>query len=434
MDICQVLKKLEKRNLFITGGGGVGKSWMIGQLKEELPLVLTSSTGISAINIEGQTIHSWAGIGIADKPIEQVVSFITKSSKGKNKFKEICSTKYLVIDEISMLNSYTLDYINEVLKQVRGIDKAFGGIRVLLVGDFFQLPPVKIGEAVEINGASRLMDYCFNSKAWKELNLETIYLKKVWRQTDKNFIETLNNIRIGKVTKKDKELLQSRNYPSNFKPPKEAVKLYAVNEQVDAENKRRFDAIKEKEYTFEAIDKIRSWIDSSVQYVSPNNSKLPSWDKAKYEAFDRDCRVPKILKLKKGARVMLLKNISFDYGLVNGSCGYITKLNQHNIEIAFDNGEIFAVEKDKLELKDGKTAKITREQYPLRLAYSQSIHKAQGATFDSVYIDCSRFFECGQAYVALSRARTLDKMYLTNFDADKIYVDNKVVEFYKGIE
>lgn len=431
--IEKILKILETRNIFITGGGGVGKSWTINQLSEELPLVLTSSTGISAINIGGQTIHSWTGIGIADKPIEQVVTFITKTPKGKTKYKEICSAKYLVIDEISMLNSYTFDYINEVLKQVRGIDEPFGGIRVIAVGDFYQLPPVKIGEMVEINGANRLIDYCFNSNTWKELNFKTIHLTKVYRQTDEKFIKALNDIRIGKVTPADNALFTSRNFPYSFEPPKEAVKIFAVNEQVDEENRKRFDEIDEPVYTFKAINQIRSWIDGTSQMVSPDNSKLPSWDRQKYENFDKDCRIPNELHLKKGCRVMLLKNIDLDSGLVNGSCGYVTKLNQHNITVEFDNGIVYSVDRETTEVKEGKKVKISREQYPLRLAYSISAHKSQGATFDSCFVDCSRFFECGQGYVALSRARSLDKLYLKNFNADKIFVDEKVRAFYDSI-
>ena len=130
---------------------------------------------------------------------------------------------------------------------------------------------------------------------------------------------------------------------------------------------------------------------------------------------------------------MLLINKDFDRGLVNGSCGYVTELNQHKIVVKFDNGEEEQISMETTELKDGKKAKITRDQYPLRLAWSSSVHKVQGSTFDSCFVDCSRFFETGQAYVALSRARSLDKLYLKNFDADKILVDNKVKEFYDTV-
>lgn len=433
MEIEEIIKAYKQGNIFITGGAGVGKSWTVTKLNEELPLVLTASTGMAAINIGGQTIHSWAGVAICEKPIDAVVGFITKTKMGKTKYHEILNCEYLVIDEISMLNAYTFDYISKVLSEVRGIDKPFGGIHVAAIGDLYQLPPVKLGEKVEINKAERLVDYCFNSDTWKKMNFKTINLTKVYRQNDEKFITALNHVRVGEITKEDKKLFESRNFPYSFQPPQEAVKIYAVNEQVDAENQKRFNEINEKAYTFKATNQIKCWADGYMQWLSPTSNKVPPLDKKKYENFDRDCRIPDVLTLKKGCRVMLLINKDFDRGLVNGSCGYVTELNQHKIVVKFDNGEEEQISMETTELKDGKKAKITRDQYPLRLAWSSSVHKVQGSTFDSCFVDCSRFFETGQAYVALSRARTLDKLYLKNFDADKILVDNKVKEFYDTV-
>ena len=426
-----VKEKLKTRNLFITGGGGVGKSYLIGQLQKELPLVITSTTGISAVNIEGQTIHSWAGIGIADKPIAKVVDFILNDKRGKQKRRDIWAADYLVIDEISMLNSYTLDYINEVLKHVRQDNRPFGGIRVILVGDFFQLPPVHIGEEIEINRAKRLINYAFNSQTWKELDLETIQLTKVWRQTDKDFIDTLNNLRVGKITEKDIQLLETRNHC--FDVPEEAVKIFAVNYQVDAENERRFNALPGDAVTFNAINQIRCYVGGKSLMLNPSDKRVPIYDLQKYESFDKDCRIPNELKIKVGCRVMLLKNIDFDRCLVNGSCGYVKSFSSDCITVDFDNGETYSVGREATEIKQGETVKISREQFPLRLAYSVSVHKSQGQTFDSCFIDCSNFFECGQGYVALSRARTLDKLYLRNFNPAKIFVDDRIKEFYNTL-
>ena len=433
VEVKELIDILEDRNVFITGGGGVGKSYLIKQLSEELPLVITASTGIAAVNIGGQTLHSWAGIGIGDKPIEQIVGFLN-SPKGKTKLKEINKADFLVIDEISMLNSYILDYVNEVLKQVRGINEPFGGIRVIMVGDMLQLPPVKIGEMVEINGANRLIDFCFNSQAWKELNPYVINLTKVYRQQDKDFIETLNKIRQGECDLKSEKLLQKRNFSESTEIDENIVKLYSVNEKADAENDRRFKALKGKAYKFYATDLIRSYIDGKSQMVGPTNSKLPSWDKAKYEAFDRDCRVPKVLELKKGARVILLSNTDFDSGLVNGSCGNVSEINDHSVKVKFDNGEECWIQEDTLEIKEGKNVKISRTQLPLRLAYGLTIHKAQGLTLDKVFIDFDRVFADGQAYVALSRAKTLEGLYLKHFNASKIFANDEVKNFYSIIK
>ena len=433
MEVKELIDILEDRNVFITGGGGVGKSYLIKQLSEELPLVITASTGIAAVNIGGQTLHSWAGIGIGDKPIEQIVGFLN-SPKGKNKLREINNADFLVIDEISMLNSYILDYVNEVLKQVRGINEPFGGIRVIMVGDMLQLPPVKIGETVEINGANRLIDFCFKSYAWRELNPYVINLTKVYRQQDKDFIETLNKIRQGECDLKSEKLLQKRNFSESTEIDENIVKLYSVNAKADAENDRRFKALKGKAYKFYATDLIRSYIDGKSQMVGPTNSKLPSWDKAKYEAFDRDCRVPKVLELKKGARVILLSNTDFNSGLVNSTCGNVYEINDHSVKVKFDNGEECWIQEDNLELKDVKNVKISRTQLPLMLAYALTIHKAQGLTLDKVFIDFDRVFADGQAYVALSRAKTLEGLYLKHFNASKIFANDEVKNFYSIIK
>lgn len=432
-ELKDVLKILETRNILITGGGGVGKSYLINQLKKELPLVLTSSTGISAVNIGGQTIHSWAGIGIADNPISQLMRFF-KSPKGKNKRKEICSAKYLVIDEISMLSAYVFDYLDLALREIREVPKPFGGLRVILVGDFFQLPPVKIGQTVELNGAERLVDFCFNAQAWKDLNLYTIVLDKVYRQADKKFVGALNNLRLGKVTNEDVKLFKSRCVQNDSEVPEDAVKLYSINEKADAENQRRFDALPGKPRKYIADDKIRSYINGSSTMVSPTNPNLPSWDKAKWERFNADCRVPQTLYLKKGARVMLLSNTNFTSGLVNGSCGTVTALDSDGAKVKFDNGEEQWVRTEDFEVKEGRQVKISRSQLPLRLAYGLTIHKSQGTTLDQVYVDFDRVFAEGQAYVALSRARSLDGLYIKGFDKDTVFVNESVLNFYTGLK
>ena len=433
MDVKELIDILEDRNVFITGGGGVGKSHTIKLLQKELPIVLTASTGISAVNIEGQTIHSWSGIGIGNLPIEYTVKFL-HSPKGKSKLKEICDAKYLVIDEISMLNSYILDYLNEVFKRVRGNNLAFGGIRVIAVGDMFQLPPVKIGEFEKINGAERYIDFCFNASAWQELDFKVILLDKVYRQDDKNFIETLNNIRLGNCSDKDENLLRTRNFPDNYEIPNDVVKLYSVNEKADAENERRFKELDGKVYKFHAVDLIRAWIDGDVKMVSPNNSKLQSWDINKYKQFDDNCRVPKLLELKMGARVMLLKNTDFENALVNGSCGNVTDISYDAVKVKFDNGVETWIREDTIELKEGKYTKISRSQIPLRLAYSCTVHKIQGLTFDKVFVDFARIFAAGQAYVALSRVKSLDGLYIKHFNKNCIFADDKVKEFYRGLK
>lgn len=432
MDIQQILEILKTRNIFITGGGGVGKSYTVNKLKEKLPVIITSSTGISAVNICGQTIHSWAGIGVCGRPIGQVIGFLN-SSKGKSKRKEICDAEYLVIDEISMLNSFTFDYIDKVLQAARNNSAPFGGLRVILVGDFYQLPPVKIGENTVVGENEFLVDYCYNSLAWKSLDLYTINLEKVHRQADANFIKTLNNARTGRCDCQDMKLLATRNYMTEASIPKEVVRLYSVNEKADAENLNRFTELEGKSRKYLSLDRVRTYKNGTNCMVNASQNNLPKWDWDKYVAFDKACRIPKILEVKKGARVMLLTNKSFETGLVNGSLGNVTALADNRIKVKFDNGEEVWIDSETTEIKEGKQVKISREQIPLRLAYAITVHKAQGLTLDKVFVDFDRIFAAGQAYVALSRAKSLEGLFIKNFDPDKIFVDKSIVKFYEGI-
>ena len=432
MEIEEIIKILETRNVFITGGGGVGKSYTISLLNKELPLTLTSSTGISAINIGGQTIHSWLGIGTCEKDKEDAVAKLY-SRKNRAKLKEIQAAEYLVIDEVSMINSYTFDYINFVLKQVRQVDEAFGGLRVILTGDFFQLPPVFIGKIKEINNKNVFIDYCFNSEAWKELNLKIINLTKVYRQTDKNFIDSLNRIRVGKCSEKDEKMIQSRI--TYAEPPKDCVKLFGTNKMVDDENTRKYNQLKGEERIYKAVDKIRIYSsDGDSKMVNPHTHELKDEDADLWYDFNKNCRVPEILKLKVDTRVMLLRNRDFEEGLVNGSCGTVAELSERSFLVKFDNGIDCWIGEEDIEItKQGET-KILRTQIPLNLCYSSSIHKSQGLTFDNIWIDFKNIFAAGQAYVALSRVKSLSGLYIKGFNKNKVFADNKVKEFYEGLK
>ena len=417
--VCNLIEN--KKNIFITGGGGVGKSYMLNKLRRRFDITVTSTTGVSALNVKGQTVHSWSGIGIANKDITTIVK---KIKDNKRKLKQIQSTRILAIDEISMLDDYTLDYLNTVLKEVMGSYKPFGGLQVILIGDFFQLPPVKINEFK----TTKPIDFCFNSKTWKELRLETIYLKKVYRQTDKKLIETLNNIREGNI--EDTSIFDK----CSSKPIETAIRLYATNDEVDTYNMYKYNQIDEKEYIYEAEDLVSSFVKGSYRWVSPYSKDTPEQDKLIFSSFSQNCKAPGTLTLKIGARVMLLQNIDVERGLVNGSCGTVIDLDNFLIEVKFDNGIRHIFEKNTFELEYNGFPKTKRTQYPLMLAWAVSIHKSQGCTFDNVFIDFKRIFTFGQAYVALSRVKTLDGLYLQNFDATKIKANPRVIEFYKRLE
>lgn len=410
---------LKHENLFITGYAGTGKSYILNKLKKRFKIDVTSTTGLAAVNVQGQTIHSWAGVGICNKPVEEVVEKILKRASLK---KQILNCKILAIDEISMLDAKTFDYIDTVLRTLKDPAKPFGGIQVLLFGDFFQLPPVQ-----KENG------FCFESNCWHDLDLKTIFLEKIYRQTDEQFIKSLNNMRLNRLTDEDLRLFYDRevNYDTS---DSDILHIFSTNREADSYNTRRFNAVDSEVYKFPSIDKIhRKKSEIEFDKAKPNE-KLTKFDIMTWEMFDKCCKAPYVLELKKNCKVMLLKNLDFKKGLINGSTGTVLELEADNVLIQFDNGVEESIPKHVFEAyRDGEVV-VSREQYPIRLAYGITIHKSQGMTLDKLIVDCNRIFECGQAYVALSRIRSIDGLYLKSFNPKKVTVSEQVVRFYESLK
>ena len=413
----------EKKNIFITGGAGTGKTYVLNQLKKRYTnkLHITSTTGVSAINISGQTIHSWAGIGIANKSIEKTIKYIKHN---KVLCEQIRGAELLAIDEISMLDDNTFDYLNKVLKGVRENTAPFGGIQLILVGDFFQLGPIH-------------NNHCFKSESWKELNIHPIILKKVIRQTDADFIKALNNIRKGNKYTEDLELFYQREQSCNNEEKQKILHIYANNKPADKHNSRCYEEIKGKPYTY----------DSNVYYeekgelrlLTPQD-KLSAYKNEIMIKFNKNCKAPIQLQLKKGCRVMLLKNINIGQGLVNGACGTVDDLTEASITVSFDNGhkeridERERVDEEVFEFPEEGVKRIERHQYPLRLAYGITIHKSQGMTFDKLVVHFNNIHAYGQAYVALSRISNVRGLFIKEFDPNKIIANQDVIEFYESLE
>lgn len=406
----------QKKNVFITGHAGTGKSYILSKLKEKIPkLVITSTTGIAAVNVKGQTIHSWAGIGICNRPIEQTVEKILKKSSVKN---QIQKCKILAIDEISMLDIKTFEYVDSVLRQVRSCDEPFGGIQVLFIGDFFQLPPVEKNE----NSAQK---YCFESKLWKDLDLYTVLLTKNYRQNEENLITALSNMRTNSLTDADVKLLKTRECKENI-DTQNALHIFATNQEADNYNNMKFNKINSKEYKLYAIDGVYK---GEKLIENPTNLR----EENILKRIDVVCSAEKSISLKIGVRVMLLKNLDFDKGLINGSCGEVKEINDEYVLVYFDNGQSTKITRHDFEFYNNEKLIALRRQFPLRLAYGITIHKSQGMSLDKLVVDCSRIFEKGQAYVALSRIKTLNGLYLQNFNPAKVMTDEKVVEFYRTL-
>ncbi len=405
-------------NVFITGHAGTGKSYILGKLKEKYKkkLTITSTTGIAAVNVKGQTLHSWSGVGLCRNTIAAVVD---KIKTRPAQLRQIKRCKMLAIDEISMLNIETFEYVNEVLKQIRETDEPFGGIQVIFIGDFFQLPPVEKDNPEEKH-------YCFESLLWQDLNLKNVILTKNYRQSEEGFIKALSNMRINNLTEDDIDLLSSREVDIDSAEAN-MLHIFSTNEEANAYNMLKFNALDNPVSIFRSKDGV--FRGKNLVY-----DDLTERENAILNIFNKNCRAENEIILKKGCRVMLLVNMDFEKGLINGACGTVEEFGDTTINITFDSGVNSNIPLHEFEYYYNDEVIATRLQFPLKLAYGITIHKSQGMTLDKLVVDCKRIFERGQIYVAMSRVKTLDGLYLKHFDADKVLVDSKVAEFYKNLE
>lgn len=413
LKILTLLKNGE--NVFLTGFAGTGKSYILNKLKEyfKKKLTITSTTGIAAVNVKGQTLHSWAGVGLCRNTVYNTVE---KIKKRPTQYRQIMNCKILAVDEISMLNIEAFEYINEVLREVRECNDPFGGIQVFFIGDFFQLPPVeKEGE---------IRHYCFDSPVWDKLGLKNVVLKKNYRQNEENFITALAHMRENCLEVEDIELLKTRCVENE---DADILHIFSTNEEANRYNFAKFNMIDEPVKLFYAEDGVYRGSKLVTEGFTESENYI-------LEIFSKNCRAEKEIALKLGARVMLLVNMDFNKGLINGACGVIQGFNQDTISIKFDNGIVSNIPKHKFEYYYNERVVAERMQYPLKLAYGITIHKSQGMTLDRLVVDCARIFERGQSYVAMSRVKTLEGLYLKNFEPEKVLVDNHVAEFYENIK
>ena len=413
LKILTLLKNGE--NVFLTGFAGTGKSYILNKLKEyfKKKLTITSTTGIAAVNVKGQTLHSWAGVGLCRNTVYNTVE---KIKKRPTQYRQIMNCKILAVDEISMLNIEAFEYINEVLREVRECNDPFGGIQVFFIGDFFQLPPVeKEGE---------IRHYCFDSPVWDKLGLKNVVLKKNYRQNEENFITALAHMRENCLEVEDIELLKTRCVENE---DADILHIFSTNEEANKYNFAKFNMIEEPVKLFYAEDGVYRGSKLVTEGFTESENYI-------LEIFSKNCRAEKEIALKLGARVMLLVNMDFNKGLINGACGVIQGFNQDTISIKFDNGIVSNIPKHKFEYYYNERVVAERMQYPLKLAYGITIHKSQGMTLDRLVVDCARIFERGQSYVAMSRVKTLEGLYLKNFEPEKVLVDNRVAEFYENIK
>jgi len=420
----------KKRNVFLSGIGGCGKSFLAKELKSycitnNINCVLTSTTGISAYNIGGQTIHSWSGIVFnktTQDTIDRIVRKILRRSKDK---KKIRNAELLIIDEISMLGGTYLEVMDYVFKEIRECKEPLGGLRVLFTGDFLQLPPV--------NDV-----YAFQSIIWKELNLVILELTVPKRFDDPRYAEMLLRIRRQEHTQEDLEKLEER-HDAYKKLDKTNIDNFTIlmskKKDVNDYNNKKLDLLEGVADIIVAKDKVIYCDDTSLLTIATLDD-YPEVEDSNEEDFDKYFMSPKYLKIKPFSRVMIVQNIDQDRGIVNGSQGTFLEFKSSSsmiendiMSIQLDNGVLCDVPKMLFYQQHGDEV-FTRIQYPVILAYGLTIHKCQGLTLNNVIINVGKdIFEAGQAYVALSRCRNLNSLYLSGLSDKKLYCDNIAKRF-----
>jgi ATP-dependent DNA helicase PIF1 len=427
-------KYIQGQNIFITGPGGSGKSALIKLIYQDAinkhkNIQVCALTGCAAVllNCKAKTLHSWAGIGLGNSPIE---SIIDKISKNKFTKKVWINTQILIVDEVSMLSLKLFDLLNEVGKSVRKNPRHFGGIQVIFSGDFYQLPPV--GDKTDVN----TQKFCFESEQWNSVFTDQIQLEKIYRQNDDTYIKILNQIRTGKMKRKSLDILQEyvgRKYDTNLIT--EPTKIYPTKNKVENINILKMEELSGEEKIYNLKYMKMSEMTKSEKEERINYSEKDVQFELEFIANNLIC--DKEIKMKIGAQVMCIVNIQDDNNeliICNGSQGIVTGFCEITDfpRIKFNNG----IEKvmTRHAWASDKIPGICVLQVPLILAWALTIHKSQGASLDAAEIDIgSGIFECGQTYVALSRVKSLDGLYLTSFDIDKIKINKKVKEFYSSL-
>ncbi len=387
------------KNAFLTGSAGTGKTYVLNQyidyLKErKVKVAVTASTGIAATHMNGMTIHSWAGIGVKE--------FITqgnlRSMSSKKYLKDhLEKVKVLIIDEISMLHKNQINAVDVVLRYFKKNEAPFGGIQIVVCGDFFQLPP--IGH----QGETSKDKFAFMSEAWVKAKLNICYLTEQYRQSDNDLNLILNEIRTGSISNKSYETLQKAS-ENNLESEKERTKLYTHNYDVDRVNAQHLSQLSGTPKKFKA--------------KTSGNKKLVATLKNSVLAGEE-------LVFKIGAKVMFVKNDK-EHRYVNGSLGKVLGFTDKGFpSVKLLNGKTITTEVENWAIMDdnGKTL-ASYNQVPLRLAWAITVHKCQGMTLDAAEVDLSKTFETGQGYVALSRLKKLENLQLLGLNEMALRVDN----------
>jgi hypothetical protein len=403
------------RNCFLTGAGGTGKTTQLRKFISDLAaghqrrVSITAPTGVAALNVGGMTIHRFCGMMIGPAPGQSNEDYFAQLQRDPRRsilagFNRVRRCEVLVIDEISMLPGRLFEFVEFLFRRLRGRDEPFGGCQVIVTGDFLQLPPVRKDEG-------EAYDWAFQSPAWAAAGFRTFALDKVRRQDEPGFVRALADFRVGRVWGDTARVLQSR-VRSN--PPASMPRLFTHNVQVDKWNHFQLSDLPGDEVALEAVQ------------TGPDHQR---------EFLTKNLLTPEILQLKRGALVMFTVNKN-EPGrneplFVNGQIGTVESVEPGAVLVRTKTGAEIRVERFTWRFDPQDEDSASFSQFPLRLAWAMTIHKAQGLTLDTAYLDIRAAREPGQAYVAVSRVRSLAGLNFKEWFKG-VHVSPEAIEFYRS--
>lgn len=390
------------RNVFLTGSAGTGKTYLLNQYIEYLrnrkinPVVL-APTGIAASHINGMTIHSFFGLGVKEKVNDGLIKFLIKQKFIQNRLSQL---EVLIIDEVSMISPDLFEAIDRILRKFKKSSQPFGGVQVVLSGDFFQLPPISKNLREE--------KFIWQTLLWGSADFKICYLKEKFRHDDSDLVNILDEIRSGAVSSETRELFESC-YQREFSNGLKVTRLYTHNADVDRINEEELNRLEGEEFCFDSENE------------GPKKHR---------ERIFKTSLVASELKLKVGALVIFVKN-NYEKGYINGTLGKVVGFDDYGNEpiVKIFSGRKILAKRERWEVENDKNEVVaTVRQIPLRLAWALTVHKSQGMTLDGAEIDLSKTFEIGQGYVALSRIRSIEGLRLLGINDIALMVDKMVLE------
>lgn len=390
-------------NVFLTGGAGTGKSTVIREfIRNPEGVAVLASTGTAAILLGGRTFHSFFGLGIMEGGADSVVE---RALKHRGIVQRLKRTRVVLIDEISMIGATELETAERIARLARGSAAPWGGLRIVVVGDFAQLPPVVKGVPGEEG-----RPWCFRSRTWRDSVFDSIVLREIVRSREEHWNRILGRVRWGELDREAYEVLESRlaPVPLHF----QGTRLFARRNQADFLNQERLKTLPGEARSYDTV------------YVGKAQ---------RLDELRRNAPIPEVLHLKAGALVMFRQNDP-DQRFVNGSLGTVKRLRDDEIDIDLLEGKSIVIGKATFSLLDAEGVVLaSATNFPLNLAWACTIHKAQGATLDRVHADLRGIWEHGQAYVALSRVRSLSDLTLEGLTPRGFRVDPEVRDFYASL-